>query len=333
MYLLNKVNAMDSLPLVSIIIPVYNGEKYIENCIKSAISQTYQNIEIIIVNDGSTDNSALLMTKYKQLDSRIICINKKNEGVVLARKAGFDKAIGKYIQYLDADDTLIHDAIERLVRRAEETNADIVAAPFYFCHLDKKPELSPLLQFDELSGIDYFREILLGRAYWAMWANFQRRALSLDSPIRIVPEITYGEDSILMAQLILNASKVVSLPNPNVNYNKHLESVTARMDNSKYHQLRTSQKWIEDYVKGKNLEPICAKELACRHIQIAFYTIHWGKYYDITKDMKRIAIDLKVYPDLKSSLTKKQRKIVQWFRINPFLGHLKLFYYKQRREI
>lgn len=116
----------DALPLVSVIIPVFNTEKYIEDCIFSVINQNYSRLEIIIVNDGSTDGSRSIIQKYMEVDRRIVCIDKKNEGLPLARKTGILKANGKYIQHLDSDDTLIDGAIEKLVCRAEETDADIV---------------------------------------------------------------------------------------------------------------------------------------------------------------------------------------------------------------
>lgn len=96
-----------SSPLVSVIIPVYNSELYLEACIESVIGQSYSTLEIIIVNDGSTDDSFTIMEKYAKLDERIIIINKRNGGLPSARKSGIDIAKGKYIQHLDSDDVLL----------------------------------------------------------------------------------------------------------------------------------------------------------------------------------------------------------------------------------
>lgn len=90
-------------PLVSIIICVYNGEKYLERCLQSAMSQSYKNIEIIVVNDGSMDNTPVIIENYVKLDCRIIVINKQNGGTSEARRIGVNRARGKYIQYLDCD--------------------------------------------------------------------------------------------------------------------------------------------------------------------------------------------------------------------------------------
>ena len=104
-------------PLVSIIICVYNGEKYLERCLQSAMSQSYKNIEIIVVNDGSMDNTPVIIENYVKLDCRIIVINKQNGGISEARRIGVNRARGKYIQYLDCDDVLMSNAIGCLVLR------------------------------------------------------------------------------------------------------------------------------------------------------------------------------------------------------------------------
>ena len=97
--------------LVSIIIPVYNVEKYLENCIKSACEQTYENIEIILVDDGSTDNSPQICDEWARKDQRIVVVHKKNGGLSSARNAGLDVAKGKYVFFLDGDDTVHPDLL------------------------------------------------------------------------------------------------------------------------------------------------------------------------------------------------------------------------------
>lgn len=163
-------------PLVSIIICVYNGEKYLERCLQSAMSQSYKNIEIIVVNDGSMDNTPVIIENYVKLDCRIIVINKQNGGISEARRIGVNRARGKYIQYLDCDDVLMSNAIGCLVNRAEETQADVVVAPFFFCEDGGRKE-SDSMEFEQMSGIEYLKCILCSRAYWAMWTKFHLRSL------------------------------------------------------------------------------------------------------------------------------------------------------------
>lgn len=111
--------------LVTVIIPVYNVEKYIKKCIESVINQSYQSIEIILIDDGSTDGSAKLCKEYANLDSRIRFMHQSNKGVSAARNLGIDSAKGKYICFVDADDYVDEDYIQFMVRGLKEFNVDL----------------------------------------------------------------------------------------------------------------------------------------------------------------------------------------------------------------
>lgn len=112
--------------LVNIIIPVYNTEKYLKQCIDSAINQSFRDINIILVDDGSTDSSPEICESYAKIDSRITVIHKENGGQSSARNVGIDAADGKYLYFLDSDDYISENAIEELVNVAEKENADVV---------------------------------------------------------------------------------------------------------------------------------------------------------------------------------------------------------------
>ena len=113
--------------LVSIIVPIYNAEKYLDSCIQSVLRQTYTNWELILIDDGSTDKSGRIAEEYGFADERITVFNQKNLVVSLARNQGIDEATGNYVVFLDADDELIEDCLAKTVNIAEETNADVVA--------------------------------------------------------------------------------------------------------------------------------------------------------------------------------------------------------------
>lgn len=116
--------------LISIVVPIYNVEKYLVKCIESLLKQTYTNLEIILVNDGSTDNSLSLCEEYRKKDNRIKIINKKNGGLSDARNKGIDVATGKYIAFVDSDDYIECDMIEVLYRDLKENNANISMCGF-----------------------------------------------------------------------------------------------------------------------------------------------------------------------------------------------------------
>lgn len=125
------------MELISVIIPAYNAEKFIEKTIKSVIAQTYSNFEVIIVDDGSTDNTKQICKKLSEQDERIKLFEKKNGGVSKARNYGIEKANGEYIMFLDADDTYESTMLEKMYTKMTEENVDIVRANYYIKTVDK----------------------------------------------------------------------------------------------------------------------------------------------------------------------------------------------------
>ena len=114
----------------SVIVPIYNVEEYIEECVSSVLRQTYSNFELLLVNDASPDSSLEIITRLSKRDDRIIVINKKeNEGVALARSTGLSQSVGDFVLYLDGDDQLVPEALEILSKKIKSTNPDIVIYP------------------------------------------------------------------------------------------------------------------------------------------------------------------------------------------------------------
>lgn len=116
---------------ISVIVPVFNAEKYLKMCLNSLVSQTLKNIEIICIDDGSTDNSLAILDKFKSKDDRIKIIKQKNYGVSMARNNGISEAQGEYIGFVDADDWVDKDFFEKLYNAAQKYNADIATAGYY----------------------------------------------------------------------------------------------------------------------------------------------------------------------------------------------------------
>ena len=134
---------MKNNPVVSVIIPVYNVEKYLEECIDSVLAQTYQNIEIILVDDGSTDSSGLICDRYAEKNTNISVIHQKNSGLSAARNSGLNKANGDYIYFLDSDDYISADAIEKLFSIAENDKSDIVFFDAYLSQIKPEESVEP----------------------------------------------------------------------------------------------------------------------------------------------------------------------------------------------
>lgn len=132
-------------PTVSVIVPVYNVEKYLARCVDSITSQTYENLDIILVDDGSTDNSGRICGEYAKKDTRIRVIHQKNKGASAARNCGITAASGNYIGFIDSDDWIDKDMYELLVNTAIEHHADIVRCDTY--HKQAKIRLISVCHF------------------------------------------------------------------------------------------------------------------------------------------------------------------------------------------
>lgn len=190
--------------IVSIVIPAFNASKYIEACLDSLEAQSYQHIEVIVVNDGSKDDTLdKIIAKQSQFD-KIKVIDQDNKGIIAARANGVKEASGDYIFFLDADDFLLPKAIEILVGKMKLLNADMVVCNHYRFHNDKKdiiknrvPELA--------TGSNYISFLLDGKFTGYMWGNLYSRKLVND--LQIPANLTYAED--ILSNLSIFCSKDV----------------------------------------------------------------------------------------------------------------------------
>lgn len=133
---------------ITVIVPIYNQEKYLDECIGSIINQTYKNLEIILVNDGSTDGSLEICKKYKKIDKRIKIISKENGGLSSARNAGLDAAHGKYIMFCDSDDYYVPKSCELLLKEINKKKADYVVGNYINCDEDGTWWTKPIFDQD-----------------------------------------------------------------------------------------------------------------------------------------------------------------------------------------
>ena len=162
---------------VSIIVPVYNVEKYLSFCLDSLVNQTFKDIEIICVNDGSTDTSPVILEHYARLDKRIKIINKSNGGLSSARNAGMDAAGGKYLSFVDADDFVSHFLVEKARDFIKIGRADFVSFMFYSVIGKHLKMLKHYISFDKaIDGKVITETELPGRFYFEIhptaWCKF-----------------------------------------------------------------------------------------------------------------------------------------------------------------
>lgn len=203
--------------LISIIVPVYNVEEYLVGCLDSLVQQTYGNIEVIIVNDGTTDTSEAIAKQYVLTDNRFRLINQENKGLSSARNTGLKQAIGDYVLYLDSDDALVENAIELLVNAVEEYQADVVQGNFYYDY----PEYL-LLNKQQKKDIEVYNkmEAMMALLEHKTVLNFAwGKLIKTDlAKKHIFPEGKYYEDTYWKYKIIHDSNKYVSLKQPIIYY-------------------------------------------------------------------------------------------------------------------
>ena len=138
------------MPFLSVIVPIYNAEKYLKECLDSVMNQTFKDFEVILVNDGSTDRSPQICDSYAKQYDNVHIVNKENGGLVSARKAGLAKASGEYIGWVDSDDSIVPDMFEKMCGEANKTDADIVICDMWSWSGDK---LTPMEQAVKTGGL------------------------------------------------------------------------------------------------------------------------------------------------------------------------------------
>lgn len=169
-------------PLISVIVPVYNAEKYLNECIRSILNQTLKNVELLLVDDGSTDHSGEICDRYAKQNRRIRVFHKKNQGVTSARRIGVASAKGKYICFVDADDTLKDNALETLMEKMTN-NIDVVISDSQFEKV--------------ITGVEFLNRLLLCELPVSLWGKLYRKTIFDHADVmNIRREIYMGEDSL-----------------------------------------------------------------------------------------------------------------------------------------
>ena len=200
---------------ISVIIPVYNTEKYLAECVESVLNQTFTDYELILVDDGSTDGSGALCDSYAENDGRVKVIHKENGGASSARNAGLDIAKGNYIYFIDSDDHIEPEAFEKLITCAKESDADLV---FYEADTfndtgsnNAGGNYTHLGNYTPCSGLEMTARLLEKKQFRIVpWLYIFSRRLAVKSGIRFVEGIMF-EDSVFTFNIFTLASKIAHL--------------------------------------------------------------------------------------------------------------------------
>lgn len=204
-------------PMVSIIVPVYNAEKTISRCIESILQQEYTDFELLLIDDGSKDNSATICDNYAKNDARIRVVHKENSGVSTSRNLALDMAQGKYLQFLDADDWITPNATRTFVEAAEGSNADLVISDFYRVVEKRVSQKGSIDEEGLLSREEYASQMMENPAdfyYGVLWNKFYRRDIISSHNLRMNENISWCEDFMFNLEYIRHAQNfyIVRLP-------------------------------------------------------------------------------------------------------------------------
>jgi len=200
-----------SIPNISIIIPVYNAEPYFRQCLDSVINQTFRNLEIIIVDDGSSDGCSAICDEYAIKDNRIKVIHKRNGGMTSARNDGIMAASGKYIGSTDADDWIEPDMFEKMLEKAEQYNTDIVATNFCKFTPWEEKKICQMIEAGYYDKAKIMQDILLNgltRVTLSLWTKLIKKKLLVDNLHYFDDKITMGEDAIKSIAAMLDAESI-----------------------------------------------------------------------------------------------------------------------------
>lgn len=207
---------------VSIIVPVYNTSKYLTTCIDTLINQTYKNLQIILVNDGSTDHSLAICQSYAKEDSRIVIVDKKNEGLERARRSGYQYVDGEWVLHVDSDDYLPLDAVETYLKYAEN-DVDIIIGSWYRV-LDTKGVIRKkytleMLDLDHETFMEKYYISLLGEYVLPVnvWGRIYRKQI-IDQANLKEAKLCFGEDVCYNLQVYPFARRVRTIPETVYNY-------------------------------------------------------------------------------------------------------------------
>lgn len=189
--------------MISIIVPVYNTEKYLDQCIQSVLAQTYKNWEMLLINDGSTDSSGTICDKYAAKDPRIQVIHQTNSGVTAARRAGVERARGEYLYFVDADDSIANDTLEYMLKHMSD-GVDMVAEWNHTCQLDR----------------DSFCQALFKQQGWYVYGKLYRKHLFHDDTLSASRYFKIGEDFLMQLRIArFLEGKIVGVAEQKYRYN------------------------------------------------------------------------------------------------------------------
>lgn len=311
---------------VSAIVAAYNIESYIERCLISIINQTVEDIEIIVVNDGSTDKTRYVVEEVANKDDRIIIINQENKGLIEARKSGVDIARGEYILFIDGDDWLELDTIDSLYKTAEKNNSDIVLYNGFLAYDNQKLKKESFKR-EVINSNDFLKELFLNKISPSICFKFIKRSFITENNIEFPNDISYAEDLATTSILFMNKPRISTLDKCLYNYYQRENSMVNTITN-KILEVNKAISCVEKNLKNKGLYKEYYEEFEyMTYIHLFIYRIILAKevndiYAKVHNQYKERKVNIK-----------KNRYIKEEINKNPLSFKVRLYSYHKNYRL
>lgn len=247
---------------ISICVPIYNAELYLNTCLNSISKQTYKDLEIILVDDGSTDNSLDICNEWAKCDTRIKVIHKENEGVSVARNTALDIATGDYVTFLDSDDYLDLDIVEKCANCINEYNNVDFLYKFGYSIIEGEHKISgPRLFADGITYPEMLsyamypsnKKFQLGKFFRSVWGTVFNLKIIQKNKIKFPIDLYIGEDAIFLMRYFTYTKSIKIVCSEGYNYRIVSNSAVHRYKKDLYEQSITQRRYIDDILKSSNL--------------------------------------------------------------------------------
>lgn len=251
--------------LVTIVVPVYNAEKFLDACLESIVHQNYQNIEIILINDGSKDNSLTIMKSWKQNDRRIVLLDQDNHGVSYTRNRAICMAKGDFITFIDADDVISPDFIQTLLHSMISTQSDCAV-----CNIKSFVTGQPILFSDgqnEIHSSEESRNLLFGLFHGFMANKMYKLSIIRSNDIKLNPQIAISEDLLFNFEYMQYANKIVYNYGVKYLYRQHTESAFNRLSNIRWFSVLDTMQIL---LKKVNDESLAWHSVATNYMMLSY---------------------------------------------------------------
>lgn len=275
--------------LISIIVPVYNSSNFLRRCVSCIFNQTYKNWELILIDDGSTDGSAVICDEYTKEDERVKVIHQQNLGASFARKRGIDVAKGEYLTFLDSDDIVEEDYLERLYNAMKQYGTKIAA-----CDQIKHQEGTDVI-------VDKSGEVMLldnqaihnrffKYQFWGFWGKIYHRSVFDDI---YFPQYTINEDYVVMAQLFDRYKQMAYVPMGLYHYMTHGESLSHQKLSKRMFDEYYNKLWVRDFYKDIN--PLYLKQAEALLTETCIKLIRTVKQEDVKGEYNEVGTEMQHY--------------------------------------